>query len=225
MLWQKTADPEANSGVIRHCAPPRRHSAQSSDWLLEAARASSAGTQMFLLLHSARGTWIVKGASSERLSPRDTRSRDESRQTCAENHGAAADNGQYRTAVRRPPSSAIGTDGPHDRFGSPSLSLWPEASGPLVPEARPMSHSVKSQDADKIFPNRNQSGLAELRFPNGQCRLPEIHIFMLQASRLTQAQPCSVEHDDQRAHGVWGQGACWRVVRIRNSQQPTDIFS
>jgi hypothetical protein len=97
--------------------------------------------------------------------------------------------------------------------------------GPLVPEARPMSHSVKSQDADKIFPNRNQSGLAELRFPNGQCRLPEIHIFMLQASRLTQAQPCSVEHDDQRAHGVWGQGACWRVVRIRNSQQPTDIFS
>src|SRR5271157_5268628 len=54
-----------------------------------------------------------------------------------------------------------------------------EGRGPLVPEARPMSHSVKPQDADKIFPNRNQSGLAELRFPNGQCRLPEIHILML----------------------------------------------
>jgi len=73
----------------------------------------------------------------------------------------------------------------------------------FVTEARPMPQSVKSQKADKIFSDRNQPGLAELRFANGQCGIPEIRVLMLQASRLTQAQACSVEDEDQCAHGVW----------------------
>jgi hypothetical protein len=81
--------------------------------------------------------------------------------------------------------------------------------GTLVPETRPMSHSVESQDVDKISSNWNQSGLAELRFPDGQCRFSEINIFMLQASRFTQSQSCTVEHEEQGAHGVWRQGTCW----------------
>jgi hypothetical protein len=51
--------------------------------------------------------------------------------------------------------------------------------GTFVPEARPMSHSVESQDADKIPSDWNQSRLAELRFPDGQLRFFEIHVFML----------------------------------------------
>ena len=49
-------------------------------------------------------------------------------------------------------------------------------------------------------PNWNQSGLAELRFPDGQCPFSEIRVFMLQASRLTQAQPGTVEHQEQRGN-------------------------
>jgi hypothetical protein len=51
--------------------------------------------------------------------------------------------------------------------------------GTFVPEARPMSHSVESQDADKIPSDWNQSRLAELRFPDGQRRFFEIHVFIL----------------------------------------------
>jgi hypothetical protein len=68
--------------------------------------------------------------------------------------------------------------------------------GALVPDARTMSPSVKSQNAHNIFSNRNQPGLAELGFPNGQCGVPEVRILMLQASRLTQSQSGSVEHQD-----------------------------
>ena len=48
----------------------------------------------------------------------------------------------------------------------------------LVPYTRTMSHSVKFQDADKILSDRNQSRLAELRFPNHECGIPEIRILM-----------------------------------------------
>ena len=51
--------------------------------------------------------------------------------------------------------------------------------GTLVPETRPMPHLVESQDADKIPSNWNQSGLAKLRFPDGQRRFSEIYVFML----------------------------------------------
>ena len=59
----------------------------------------------------------------------------------------------------------------------------------FVSEARPMSHSVKSQDADKIFSDRNQPGLAELRFANGQCGIPEIRVLMLQAIASPKRNP------------------------------------
>jgi hypothetical protein len=93
-----------------------------------------------------------------------------------------------------------------------SYSSSQNCRGTLVPETRPMSHSVEPQDADKISSNWNQSGLAELRFPDGQHRPSEIHVLMLQASRFAQAQSCTVEHEEQRAHGVRRQWACWRVV-------------
>jgi hypothetical protein len=70
-----------------------------------------------------------EAASSEHLSLRDTRSRDESRQKCAENHAGEADNGQCRIAVRRPLSSAIETHGRRNRFRSSFLFLWSELSG------------------------------------------------------------------------------------------------
>ena len=51
--------------------------------------------------------------------------------------------------------------------------------GPLVPYAWPMSDSVKSQDADEIFPDWNQSGLPEFGFSNREGSISEVCIFVL----------------------------------------------
>ena len=61
--------------------------------------------------------------------------------------------------------------------------------GTLVPETRPMPHSVESQDANKISPNWNESGLAELRFSDGQCPFSEIRIFMPQRAASPRRSP------------------------------------
>src|SRR5215469_9132803 len=79
---------------------------------------------MFHPGHSVRDRWTAKGAFSVRLFPRDTRSRDVSLRRCVENREALVDNGHYQIAVPQPPFSATQTDGPRDRFGSSSLSLW-----------------------------------------------------------------------------------------------------
>src|ERR1035438_447901 len=69
--------------MISHCAPPRRHSAQSSSWLPGAVPVSSGGTRTFPPRRSGQDMWRAKGAFAVHLSPRDTMSKDESQQMCA----------------------------------------------------------------------------------------------------------------------------------------------
>src|SRR5882724_1841652 len=110
--------------MIRHCAPPRRHTVQSGGWLPGAVPASFGGTRTFHPRGSDRDMLTTAAASSARLFPRDTRSRDVLRRMYAENRGALVGSEHCRIAVLRPPFSAIDTDGRHDRFGSSSRSLW-----------------------------------------------------------------------------------------------------
>ena len=87
------------------------------------------------------GELVAAAAFSARLFLRGTTSLDESLRTCAENRGASADTGQNRIAVRRPPSSAIGTGGRHDHCGSSFLFSW-----------RGVSEGARTQSlADAVF--------------------------------------------------------------------------
>lgn len=59
--------------------------------------------------------------------------------------------------------------------------------GRWYPYAWPMSDSVKSQDADEIFPDWNQSGLPEFGFSNRKGSISEVCICVLQADCLAQS--------------------------------------
>ena len=81
--------------------------------------------------------------------------------------------------------------------GMPVLDHHPYLGGEerrwaLVADTRTMAHSIKSEDADEILSDRDQSRFAELRFPNQKRPVFEVRVGMRQAAHFSQSQPGTV---------------------------------